>query len=78
MPIPVFLYAGTRLHYFTGPQAQSHVDQNAVLSGVTVALAGALVGMAIGALWGVLVVGHARRIVRKAGARVVDNLGGGR
>ena len=59
-------------------RAQSHVDQNAVLSGVTLALAGALVGMAIGALWGVLVVGHARRVVRKAGTRVADNLGGGR
>jgi hypothetical protein len=78
VPIPVFLYAGTRLHYFVGAQAHSHVDQNALLSGVMVALAGALVGMAIGALWGMIVVGHARRIVRKAHARVVDNPGGGR
>ncbi len=57
VPVPVFLYAGTRLHYFTGAP-NSHVDQNAVLSGVTLALAGALVGMAIGALWGVMVVAH--------------------
>ena len=77
VPVPVFLYAGTRLHYFTGA-AHSHVDQNAVLSGVTLAFVGALVGMAIGALWGVLVVGHACRIVREAETRVVDNLGGGR
>jgi hypothetical protein len=78
VPVPVFLYAGTRLHYFTGAQAHSHIDQSAVLSGVTLALAGALVGMAIGAVWGMLVVGHARRIVRKASARVGDNFGGGR
>jgi hypothetical protein len=78
VPVPVFLYAGTRLHYFTGVQAHSHVDQNAVLSGLTLAFAGALVGMAIGALWGVLVVGHARRIVRKAGERVGDHRGSGR
>ena len=65
------------MHYFVGPQADSHVDQNAVLSGVMLALAGALVGMAIGALWGVIVVGHTRRIVRKAQARVGDDPGGG-
>jgi len=77
VPVPVFLYAGTRLHYFTGAQAHSRVDQNAVLSGVTLALAGALVGMAIGALWGMIVVWRARRIVRRAGERVDEKVGGG-
>ena len=78
VPIPVFLYAGTRCTTSSARGAHSHVDQNALLSGVMVALAGALVGMAIGALWGMIVVGHARRIVRKAHARVVDDPGGGR
>jgi hypothetical protein len=77
VPVPVFLYAGTRLHYFTGAQAHARVDQNALLSGVTLALAGALVGMALGALWGMIVVWHARRIVRAAGEGVAQNPGGG-
>jgi hypothetical protein len=64
-PVPVFLYAGTRYHYFSRASAHPHVDQNALLAGVTLALAGALVGMVIGALWGMLVVGYARRTVRR-------------
>jgi hypothetical protein len=51
LPVPVFLYVGTRYHYFVGTDAQYHVDQNALLAGVTLALIGALVGMMVGALW---------------------------
>jgi hypothetical protein len=61
LPVPVFLYVGTRYHYFVGTDAQYHVDQNALLAGVTLALIGALVGMMVGALWGLLVVRYARR-----------------
>jgi hypothetical protein len=66
VPVPAFLYAGTRYHYFAHAGAQYHIDQNALLAGVTLALGGALVGMAAGALWGWFVVRHARRKVAAA------------
>jgi len=72
LPVPLFLYAGTRYHYFVDAQAQYHVDQNALLAGVTLALGGALVGMVVGALWGVLVVRYARRQVRAARRSVTE------
>ena len=34
IPLPMFLYAGTRYHYFASVRAQYHVDQNALLAGV--------------------------------------------
>ena len=65
LPIPVFLYAGTRYHYFSHASANPHVNQNALLAGVILAFGGALVGMVIGALWGVLVVRYARTTIRR-------------
>jgi hypothetical protein len=66
IPVPLFLYAGTRYHYFAHAGAHYRVDQNALLAGVTFALGGAFVGMAVGALWGLLVVRYARRQVAAA------------
>ena len=77
LPLPMFLYAGTRYHYFASVHARSRVDQNALLAGIVLALGGALVGMAAGACWGVLVVRYARRSVRKFG-ETGDGRGGGR
>jgi hypothetical protein len=76
--VPVFLYAGTRYHYFAGTGTQYHVDQNALLAGLALALGGALVGMVVGASWGLLVVWYARRSVRKLGAQPAENRGGSR
>jgi hypothetical protein len=72
VPLPMFLYAGTRYHYVAhasaqaSASAQSYIDQNALLAGVTVALGGALIGAVLGALWGLLVVRYARRQVGSA------------
>ena len=49
----------SRHHYVVHTGAEYHIEQNAVLNGLTVALAGAFVGAALGALWGSLVVRHA-------------------
>jgi hypothetical protein len=68
VPVPVFLSAGSRYHYFAHASAHPHIDQNALLAGVTLALGGALVGMVFGALWGVVVVRYARKTVRKVDA----------
>ena len=69
LPVPVFLYAGTRYHYFGHVSAHPHIDQDALLAGVILAFGGALVGIVIGALWGMVVVRYARRAVRNLGVR---------
>jgi len=69
LPVPVFLYAGTRYHYFSHASVHPHVDQDALLAGVILAFGGALVGMVLGALWGMIVVRSARRTVRNLGVR---------
>jgi hypothetical protein len=63
--IPLFLYGGTRYHYFSQSGGRYHVDQNALLAGVAFAFVGSLVGSAVGALWGLLVVRYARGSVRR-------------
>lgn len=76
--VPVFLYAGTRYRYFAGTGGQYQVDRNALLAGLTLALGGALVGMVVGASWGLLVVLYARSSVRKLDAQAAERRGGGR
>lgn len=65
LPVPMFLYGGTRYHYLVTVDGQYHFDQNALLSGAVLALVGWLVGMLVGALWGLLVVRYARSRVRQ-------------
>lgn len=65
LPVPMFLYGGTRYHYVVNVGGRYHFDQNALLSGAVLALMGSLVGMLAGALWGLLVVRYARGSVRQ-------------
>jgi hypothetical protein len=60
LPLPVFLYAGTRYHYVVRASGEASFDQDALLAGVTLAFVGSLVGLVIGTFWGVLVVRYAR------------------
>ena len=65
LPVPLFLYGAARYHYVVTGRGGSHFDQNTLLAGVGFALVGSLVGMLIGAVWGLIVVRHPRGSVRR-------------
>ncbi len=76
LPVPMFLYGGSRYHYLVQGHGQYRFDQNALLAGVVIALLGAFVGMLAGAAWGLLVVRYARSSVRARDERGSGGRGG--